>query len=194
MQQWPPLQRTVVPDEEEAETSGINVEAAKERLRKEDQEFDKIEYRRKIQEKHRVRSTVPWYFLSSWFMPRLYSSTLNQKASLNHFIYSVQLQVFRLKYYWRSWGQWAIENTLWPCGWCTRRFRQIEITEMPVQAAWLEAPGISAEIGHLTYYCIRQAFKGLLSGKITPIASFQQRVFSRWESSIVKCIPSLCLM
>ncbi len=98
VQQWPPLQRTVVPDkEEEEETSGINVEAAKERLRKEDQEFDKLEYRRKIKEKHRVRSTVPSYFLSSWFMPRLYSSTLNQKASLNHFIYCVQLQVFRLK-------------------------------------------------------------------------------------------------
>uniref|UniRef100_A0A8C1JGG8 ATP-dependent RNA helicase n=1 Tax=Cyprinus carpio TaxID=7962 RepID=A0A8C1JGG8_CYPCA len=54
VQQWPPLQKTVVPDEEEEEeTSGINVEAAKERLRKEDQEFDKIEYRRKIKEKHR---------------------------------------------------------------------------------------------------------------------------------------------
>ncbi len=55
----------------------------------------------------------------------------------------------------------------------------MEITEMPVQAAWLEAPGISAEIGLLTYYCIGQAFKGLLSGKITPFASFQQRVLSR---------------
>uniref|UniRef100_A0A671RS63 ATP-dependent RNA helicase n=1 Tax=Sinocyclocheilus anshuiensis TaxID=1608454 RepID=A0A671RS63_9TELE len=55
VQQWPPLQKTVVPDEEEEETSGINVEAAKERLRKEDQEFDKIEYRRKIKEKHRKK-------------------------------------------------------------------------------------------------------------------------------------------
>ncbi|XP_059382385.1 probable ATP-dependent RNA helicase DDX10 isoform X2 [Carassius carassius] len=56
MQQWPPLQKTMVPDEEEEEeTSGINVEAAKERLRKEDQEFDKIEYRRKIKEKHREK-------------------------------------------------------------------------------------------------------------------------------------------
>lgn len=98
VQQWPPLQKTVVPDEEEEEeTSGINVEAAKERLRKEDQEFDKIEYRRKIKEKHRVRETIPSYFPSSWFMPSLYSSSLNQKASLNHFIYCVQLQVFRLK-------------------------------------------------------------------------------------------------
>uniref|UniRef100_A0A8C1TZL2 ATP-dependent RNA helicase n=1 Tax=Cyprinus carpio TaxID=7962 RepID=A0A8C1TZL2_CYPCA len=74
VQQWPPLQKTVVPDEEEEEeTSGINVEAAKERLRKEDQEFDKIEYRRKIKEKHRVRETIPSYFPSSWFMPSLYS-------------------------------------------------------------------------------------------------------------------------
>uniref|UniRef100_A0A8C1TYQ9 ATP-dependent RNA helicase n=1 Tax=Cyprinus carpio TaxID=7962 RepID=A0A8C1TYQ9_CYPCA len=68
VQQWPPLQKTVVPDEEEEEeTSGINVEAAKERLRKEDQEFDKIEYRRKIKEKHRVRETIPSYFPSSCF-------------------------------------------------------------------------------------------------------------------------------
>ncbi|XP_051959575.1 probable ATP-dependent RNA helicase DDX10 [Xyrauchen texanus] len=57
VQQWPPLQRTMVPDKEEAdeETSGINLEAAKEQLRKEDQEFDKIEFRRKIQERHRER-------------------------------------------------------------------------------------------------------------------------------------------
>ncbi|KAK9955453.1 hypothetical protein ABG768_015325 [Culter alburnus] len=56
VQQWPPLQRTMVPDEEDdEEVSGINVEAAKERLRKEDQAFDKIEYRRKIQEKHREK-------------------------------------------------------------------------------------------------------------------------------------------
>ncbi|KTF80715.1 hypothetical protein cypCar_00016993 [Cyprinus carpio] len=56
VQQWPPLQRAVVPDEEEdEETSGINMEAATERLCKEDQEFDKIEYRRKIKEKHREK-------------------------------------------------------------------------------------------------------------------------------------------
>ncbi|XP_073727362.1 probable ATP-dependent RNA helicase DDX10 [Misgurnus anguillicaudatus] len=57
LQQWPPLQRTMIPDEEEVdeETSGINVEVAKERLRKEDQEFDKLEYRRKIKEKHREK-------------------------------------------------------------------------------------------------------------------------------------------
>uniref|UniRef100_A0AAR2L6P7 ATP-dependent RNA helicase n=1 Tax=Pygocentrus nattereri TaxID=42514 RepID=A0AAR2L6P7_PYGNA len=60
VQQWPPQQRTIVQDEEEEEeddeeTSGINVEAAKERLRKEDQEFDKKEYTRKIKEKHREK-------------------------------------------------------------------------------------------------------------------------------------------
>lgn len=69
----------MVPDEEEdEEISGINVEAAKERLRREDQEFDKIEYRRKIQEKHRVRLTVPSYFPSSWFMPSPCGSSFNK--------------------------------------------------------------------------------------------------------------------
>ncbi|XP_053334670.1 probable ATP-dependent RNA helicase DDX10 isoform X1 [Clarias gariepinus] len=60
VQQWPPLQRAVVPDDEddnddEEDTAGINVEAAKERLRREDQEFDKKEYSRKIKEKHREK-------------------------------------------------------------------------------------------------------------------------------------------
>uniref|UniRef100_A0A8C7L7L5 ATP-dependent RNA helicase n=1 Tax=Oncorhynchus kisutch TaxID=8019 RepID=A0A8C7L7L5_ONCKI len=58
VQQWPPLQRTAVPateGEDEDCTSGINVEEARERLRREDQEFDKLEYRRKVKEKHRVR-------------------------------------------------------------------------------------------------------------------------------------------
>ncbi|XP_060792145.1 probable ATP-dependent RNA helicase DDX10 isoform X2 [Neoarius graeffei] len=56
VQQWPPLQRTVVPDDDDDEdTTGINVEAAKERLRREDQEFDKKEYSRKIKEKHREK-------------------------------------------------------------------------------------------------------------------------------------------
>uniref|UniRef100_A0A8C8DBE6 ATP-dependent RNA helicase n=1 Tax=Oncorhynchus tshawytscha TaxID=74940 RepID=A0A8C8DBE6_ONCTS len=56
VQQWPPLQRTAVPateGEEDDCTSGINVEEARERLRREDQEFDKLEYRRKVKEKHR---------------------------------------------------------------------------------------------------------------------------------------------
>lgn len=63
VQQWPPLQRTIVPDEgEDAEgTSGINMEAAKERLRREDQEFDKKEYSRKIKEKHRVWPNTFFY-------------------------------------------------------------------------------------------------------------------------------------
>uniref|UniRef100_A0A6Q2XZD0 ATP-dependent RNA helicase n=1 Tax=Esox lucius TaxID=8010 RepID=A0A6Q2XZD0_ESOLU len=55
VQQWPPLQRTAVPQPEEDHTPGINVEEARERLRREDQEFDKLEYRRKVKEKHRVR-------------------------------------------------------------------------------------------------------------------------------------------
>lgn len=41
-------------NDDEEDTAGINVEAAKERLRREDQEFDKKEYSRKIKEKHRV--------------------------------------------------------------------------------------------------------------------------------------------
>uniref|UniRef100_A0A6Q2XCH5 ATP-dependent RNA helicase n=1 Tax=Esox lucius TaxID=8010 RepID=A0A6Q2XCH5_ESOLU len=53
VQQWPPLQRTAVPQPEEDHTPGINVEEARERLRREDQEFDKLEYRRKVKEKHR---------------------------------------------------------------------------------------------------------------------------------------------
>uniref|UniRef100_A0A4W4EFH3 ATP-dependent RNA helicase n=1 Tax=Electrophorus electricus TaxID=8005 RepID=A0A4W4EFH3_ELEEL len=59
VQEWPQLQRTVMPEDEDegdGETSGINVEAAKERLCREDREFDKKEYSRKIKEKHRVRS------------------------------------------------------------------------------------------------------------------------------------------
>ncbi|XP_020341251.1 probable ATP-dependent RNA helicase DDX10 isoform X1 [Oncorhynchus kisutch] len=58
VQQWPPLQRTAVPateGEDEDCTSGINVEEARERLRREDQEFDKLEYRRKVKEKHREK-------------------------------------------------------------------------------------------------------------------------------------------
>ncbi|XP_041749790.1 probable ATP-dependent RNA helicase DDX10 isoform X2 [Coregonus clupeaformis] len=58
VQQWPPLQRTAVQateGEEDDGTSGINVEEARERLRREDQEFDKLEYRRKVKEKHREK-------------------------------------------------------------------------------------------------------------------------------------------
>ncbi|XP_010891837.2 probable ATP-dependent RNA helicase DDX10 [Esox lucius] len=55
VQQWPPLQRTAVPQPEEDHTPGINVEEARERLRREDQEFDKLEYRRKVKEKHREK-------------------------------------------------------------------------------------------------------------------------------------------
>uniref|UniRef100_A0A4W4EFT7 ATP-dependent RNA helicase n=1 Tax=Electrophorus electricus TaxID=8005 RepID=A0A4W4EFT7_ELEEL len=58
VQEWPQLQRTVMPEDEDegdGETSGINVEAAKERLCREDREFDKKEYSRKIKEKHREK-------------------------------------------------------------------------------------------------------------------------------------------
>uniref|UniRef100_A0AAZ3QFN4 Uncharacterized protein n=1 Tax=Oncorhynchus tshawytscha TaxID=74940 RepID=A0AAZ3QFN4_ONCTS len=58
VQQWPPLQRTDVPateGEEDDGTTGINVEEARERLRREYLEFDKLEYRRKVKEKHREK-------------------------------------------------------------------------------------------------------------------------------------------
>ncbi|XP_020774404.1 probable ATP-dependent RNA helicase DDX10 [Boleophthalmus pectinirostris] len=57
VQLWPPVQRAVTgnDDDDEEEMSGINVEKAKERLKMEDQEFDKEEYRRKVKEKHRER-------------------------------------------------------------------------------------------------------------------------------------------
>ncbi|XP_041646336.1 probable ATP-dependent RNA helicase DDX10 [Cheilinus undulatus] len=54
VQLWPPVQRKVAgEDEEEEEFSGINVEKAKERLKREDQEYDKQEYSRKVKAKHR---------------------------------------------------------------------------------------------------------------------------------------------
>uniref|UniRef100_A0A3P9KA98 ATP-dependent RNA helicase n=1 Tax=Oryzias latipes TaxID=8090 RepID=A0A3P9KA98_ORYLA len=58
MQVWPPVQRKAAGEEEEEEKeeeSGINVEKAKERLKREDEEFDKQEYSRKVKAKHRER-------------------------------------------------------------------------------------------------------------------------------------------
>ncbi|KAM4738978.1 putative ATP-dependent RNA helicase DDX10 [Anableps anableps] len=55
VQLWPPVQQTVTGEDEEDDALGINVEKARERLRREDQEFDKPEYRRKVQTKHREK-------------------------------------------------------------------------------------------------------------------------------------------
>ncbi|XP_077389394.1 putative ATP-dependent RNA helicase DDX10 [Festucalex cinctus] len=67
MQVWPPVQRSAASQdaaqgegEEEEEdddddVSGIDVEKAKERLRREDREFDKQEYSRKVKAKHREK-------------------------------------------------------------------------------------------------------------------------------------------
>lgn len=57
VQLWPPVQRAVTgeEEEEEEEVSGINVEKARERLKREDQEFDKQEYSRKVKAKHREK-------------------------------------------------------------------------------------------------------------------------------------------
>lgn len=54
IQLWPPVQQVVTGEEEEEdeEVSGINLEKAKERLKLEDQVFDKEEYRRKVKVKH----------------------------------------------------------------------------------------------------------------------------------------------
>ncbi|XP_037326133.2 probable ATP-dependent RNA helicase DDX10 [Pungitius pungitius] len=55
VQLWPPAQRASTQEEEEEEESGIsgiNMEKARERLKLEDQQFDKQEYRRKVKAKH----------------------------------------------------------------------------------------------------------------------------------------------
>ncbi|XP_061636068.1 probable ATP-dependent RNA helicase DDX10 [Phyllopteryx taeniolatus] len=62
-QVWPPVQRSAAGrnapqregEDEEEEVSGIDVEKAKERLRREDREFDKQEYSRKVKAKHREK-------------------------------------------------------------------------------------------------------------------------------------------
>ncbi|XP_061593376.1 probable ATP-dependent RNA helicase DDX10 [Cololabis saira] len=61
VQLWPPAQRVVAGGEEEEEeeeeegVSGINVDRARERLKREDQEFDKQEYSRRVKAKHREK-------------------------------------------------------------------------------------------------------------------------------------------
>ncbi|CAL8395315.1 unnamed protein product [Boreogadus saida] len=58
VQQWPLVQKSAVQaanEELEEEFSGINVEKARERLQREDQEFDKQDYNRKIKEKKREK-------------------------------------------------------------------------------------------------------------------------------------------
>ncbi|KAM7012360.1 putative ATP-dependent RNA helicase DDX10 [Tautogolabrus adspersus] len=57
VQLWPPAQRQVAggEEDEEEEVSGINVDKAKERMKREDQEFDKQEYSRKVKAKHREK-------------------------------------------------------------------------------------------------------------------------------------------
>lgn len=59
VQLWPPVQRALTGEAEgegeEEEISGINMEKARERLKREDQEFDKQEYSRKVKAKHREK-------------------------------------------------------------------------------------------------------------------------------------------
>jgi len=55
VQQWPQMQKSVLKDtEDEDSAGGINLDKAKERLREEDR-FDKEEYRKKIKAKHREK-------------------------------------------------------------------------------------------------------------------------------------------
>ncbi|XP_067889816.1 probable ATP-dependent RNA helicase DDX10 [Heterodontus francisci] len=53
-QQWPPVQKSKVDNDQDEDTGGINMEKAKERLREEDK-YDKEAYRKKIKEKHRIK-------------------------------------------------------------------------------------------------------------------------------------------
>lgn len=77
-----------MPDDEEddEETTGFDVEAAKERLRKEDQEFDKKEYSRKIKEKHRV-SLITLLFITYTFTISSLIAWLVLSNLRNGFIY-----------------------------------------------------------------------------------------------------------
>ncbi|KFQ40265.1 putative ATP-dependent RNA helicase DDX10, partial [Mesitornis unicolor] len=53
VQQWPPVQKSsLAKEDEEDDASGINLDKAREILREEDK-FDKEEYRKKVKEKHR---------------------------------------------------------------------------------------------------------------------------------------------
>uniref|UniRef100_A0A8C3U5Y7 ATP-dependent RNA helicase n=1 Tax=Catharus ustulatus TaxID=91951 RepID=A0A8C3U5Y7_CATUS len=55
VQQWPPVQKSnLAQADEDDDASGINLDKAKEILREEDK-FDKEEYRKKVKEKHRVK-------------------------------------------------------------------------------------------------------------------------------------------
>ncbi|KAF1497747.1 putative ATP-dependent RNA helicase DDX10, partial [Eudyptula minor] len=55
VQQWPPVQKSsLAKADEEDDASGINLDKAKEILREEDR-FDKEEYRKKVKEKHREK-------------------------------------------------------------------------------------------------------------------------------------------
>lgn len=54
VQQWPPVQKSsLAKTDEEDDATGINLDKVREILREEDK-FDKEEYRKKIKEKHRV--------------------------------------------------------------------------------------------------------------------------------------------
>ncbi|POI24302.1 hypothetical protein CIB84_011948, partial [Bambusicola thoracicus] len=63
VQQWPPVQKSgLAKADEEDDASGINLDKVREMLREEDK-FDKEEYRKKIKEKHRtlmIKCFINW--------------------------------------------------------------------------------------------------------------------------------------
>uniref|UniRef100_A0A8C5T3P9 ATP-dependent RNA helicase n=1 Tax=Malurus cyaneus samueli TaxID=2593467 RepID=A0A8C5T3P9_9PASS len=76
VQQWPPVQKSnLAQADEEDDASGINLDKAKEILREEDK-FDKEEYRKKVKEKHRCE-----YLFFKW---RSVQGFVSQKKSIWH--------------------------------------------------------------------------------------------------------------
>uniref|UniRef100_A0A663EF19 ATP-dependent RNA helicase n=1 Tax=Aquila chrysaetos chrysaetos TaxID=223781 RepID=A0A663EF19_AQUCH len=76
VQQWPPVQKSrLMKADEEDDASGINLDKAKEILREEDK-FDKEEYRKKVKEKHRVEEETVAFLANSGSEEEFDPSTL----------------------------------------------------------------------------------------------------------------------
>uniref|UniRef100_A0A8C0AYT9 ATP-dependent RNA helicase n=1 Tax=Buteo japonicus TaxID=224669 RepID=A0A8C0AYT9_9AVES len=76
VQQWPPVQKSsLMKADEENDASGINLDKVKEILREEDK-FDKEEYRKKVKEKHRVEEETVAFLANSGSEEEFDPSTL----------------------------------------------------------------------------------------------------------------------
>uniref|UniRef100_A0A8B9G3W1 ATP-dependent RNA helicase n=1 Tax=Amazona collaria TaxID=241587 RepID=A0A8B9G3W1_9PSIT len=76
VQQWPPVQKSSLAQaDEEDDASGINLDKAKEILREEDK-FDKEEYRKKVKEKHRAEEETVAFLAHSGSEEEFDPSTL----------------------------------------------------------------------------------------------------------------------